>query len=92
MFSDNEDDIFGGTPKSKFFDIVYNANRNLVEFELENIIEKYVAMEHLLEEQMSEFELENKIKSLILDNQDGINSAKNDFFIGFVGDVLTNNE
>ena len=31
------DDIFGGEPRDKFFDIVYNANRNIVENELENL-------------------------------------------------------
>lgn len=90
MFFDEDDDIFGGTPKSKFFDIVYNANRNLVEFELEKMVERYVAMETLLEEKDEDFY--HKIDSHILENQDKTDMSKNDFFIKFVGDVLTNNE
>lgn len=90
MFFDEEDSIFGGTPKSKFFDIVYNANRNLVEFELEKMVEKYVALEALLEQ--NNVDITHEVNTYILDNADSINSAKNDFFIGFVGDVLTNNE
>lgn len=92
MFSEDEDDIFGGTPKSKFFDIVFNANRNLVEFEFEKLFDRYVAMEALLEETMSEEELEKKINDFILHDADKVNEVKNDLFIGFVGDVLTNNE
>lgn len=92
MFSEDEDDIFGGTPKSKFFDIVYNANRNLVEFEIENMIDRYVAMEALLEEKLGEEALRVAVKDMLLNQTDKIYEAKNDVFIGFVGDVLTNNE
>lgn len=90
MFFDEDDDIFGGTPKSKFFDIVFNANANLVRFELEKMVERYVAMESLLESQDENFE--QKVQSHIMDNQDEVESLKNDFFMGFVGDVLSNNE
>lgn len=91
MFLD-EDDIFGGSPKSKFFDIIYNANRNLVEFELEKLLERQVALEKLLEQNYNQDEIENHIKNYIIDKPDTINEGKNDIFIGFVGDVLTNNE
>lgn len=90
MFFDEEDEIFGGTPRSKFFDIVYNANRNLVEFELEKMVERYKAMETLLEQFDENFDL--SVKNHIMQNPDLLNEAKNDFYIGFVGDVLSNNE
>ena len=35
-------DIFESSPKEKFFDIVFNANRNLVEEELENLCNETV--------------------------------------------------
>jgi len=46
-FAFDEDDVFMGSPKSKFFDIIYNANRNLVELELEVLIERMACMEIL---------------------------------------------
>lgn len=90
MFFDEEDEIFGGTPRSKFFDIIYNANRNLVEFELEKMVERYKAMETLLEQFDENFDL--SVKNHIIQNPHLIDEAKNDFYIGFVGDVLSNNE
>lgn len=90
MFFDEEDEIFGGTPKSKFFDIIFNANRNLVEFELEKMVEKIVAMETILEQKDENFY--KKLDSFILENGDKIEQGKSDFFISFVGDVLTNHE
>lgn len=92
MFSEDEDDIFSTTPKKKFFDIIYNANRNLVEFEIENILDRYVAMEILLEEKLGDEGLKGAIEDILLNQADKIHGAKSDVFIGFVGDVLTNNE
>ena len=43
------DDIFGGQPRDKFFDIVYNANRNIVENELEILFSELVALRELAE-------------------------------------------
>lgn len=83
-----DDDIFGGSPRTKFFDIVYNANRNLVENELENLLDRYVAMEIMLEEK----NLGEKVDSFVFENPDKIEQAKSDVYINFVGDVLTNNE
>ena len=35
MLYEDEDDFFVGSPRSKFFDILFNANRDLVENALE---------------------------------------------------------
>ncbi len=90
MFFDEEDAIFGGTPKSKFFDIVYNANRNLVEHQMEKMVEKLVAYEAMLEKQDENFR--QNADMFIYEKKDELEQGKNDFFIGFVGDVLSNNE
>ena len=47
LFED-EDNIFGGTPQSKYHDIANQANNEIVEDELEKIIERYAYMEILL--------------------------------------------
>ncbi len=90
MFFDEEDDIFGSSPRSKFFDIVFNANKNLVQFEIEKLLEKMVAYEALLEKQDEDFS--QKVRSFILENPDKIEQGKSDIFIGFVGDVLSSHE
>ncbi len=90
MFFDEDDELFGGSPKSKFFDILYNANRNLVEFELEKMVERFLVYEQMLELRDADFM--RKVDSYILEHPDELKNQKNDFFIHFVGDVLSNNE
>jgi len=45
---EDEDDIFMGSPKSKFLDVVFNANRGVAEFELERIMERMAILEMML--------------------------------------------
>ncbi|ASM34994.1 DUF2018 family protein [Campylobacter sp. RM12327] len=61
----NENDLFCGDLREKFFDILFHATRNSVEDEIQNLLKKYIAMEHLLEQngidlkQVDLFEYEN---------------------------------
>ncbi len=94
MLYEDEDDFFVGSPRSKFFDILFNANKNLVEDTLEKHIERHVAMEILLERLANEKDLniEAEISMIRAEKQDEIHMAKTDFFIATVGDILTQNE
>lgn len=94
MLYEDEDDFFVGSPKSKFFDIMFNANRNLVEDALEKHVERHVAMEILLEKlaQNAGLNLEAELSNIGLEQQDDIHNAKADFFITTVADILTQNE
>ena len=90
LFED-ADDVFLGSPRSKFLDIVYTANRNLVEEQLDKMVSKMAQMEILLEDKMGDYwdrelttnsferstEVEQKIKSL---------------YIEFTGEIVTRNE
>ena len=44
-FSEDEDDIFMGSPKSKFFDVSREASKEVVEDEIDKIIEKLAVLE-----------------------------------------------
>ena len=93
MFMHDEDDLFGGSPEGKYFDIIFNANRNLVKNELINNLEKIAALELLLEEILGEDkDIERIIQNFILEHQDQIESRKNDLFIEGMGNILTQNE
>lgn len=94
MLYEDEDDFFVGSPKSKFFDIMFNANKNLVEDALVKHIERHVAMEMILEKLAEEngLNLEAEISTIRAEKQDEIHNAKVDFFISTVGDILTQNE
>lgn len=91
MLYEDEDDIFMGSPKSKFFDILFNANRNLVKEKLLDIVERYNAMELLLEEHLGS-NVHQVVHSLLLERADEIHERNNDFFIATVGEILTQNE
>jgi len=88
-----DDDIFGGKPEDKFFDIVYNANRNLVQNELIDALSKSAAMELLLEEMLGEDkDVEGIIANYIMNNTDKVNDRINDLYIGMTGNILSQNE
>ena len=89
IFND-DDGMFMGTPKSKFFDIVFNANRNLVEQELEDIIERMALLEMIAEEY--EENLEQKLAELKFSKSQELEERKIDTFISSMGNILTQNE
>lgn len=93
MLFDDDEKYFGGTPQSKFMDIVLNANRNLVEHELSTFIKKYVALEMMLERELGEdANLEKLLRSELIMNEDKVNARQTDMFIELVGNILTQNE
>ena len=47
-FTEDEDDIFMGSPKSKFFDVVNEASKDIVEEEIDKIIEKLAVLEYVI--------------------------------------------
>lgn len=90
MFED-EDDIFMGSPKSKFMDVVFNANNDIVRSELENFIEKYAAMELLLEQHIGE-NLEVEVKRFTFANQDEVDAKTKNLYIELMGTILSQSE
>ncbi len=94
MLHIDEDDFFVGSPRSKFFDILFHANKSVVEDVMEKHIEKHVAYEYFLEEISKKYDInfEQEIMNILFEKQDDIMIRKADFFIATVGDVLTQNE
>ncbi|WP_263832980.1 DUF2018 family protein [Sulfurospirillum oryzae] len=92
MLYEDEDDFFMGSPRSKFFDILFNANQELVKTRLLELVDRYSAMEILLEKQMDADALENMIGTVLMEDMDAVMEHSNDLFITAVGDILTKNE
>ncbi|WP_169941486.1 DUF2018 family protein [Campylobacter sp. RM15925] len=82
-------DIFAQNPRDKFFDILFNANRNLVENEIEKLLEKFVAMSIYCEQSGFNEIAQN---AFITQNQTEIHDSLNDIYIGISGDILSQNE
>ncbi len=93
MLFEDEDDYFMGSPRSKFFDIVFNANRSLVEESIMNIVDRYSAMELLLEDYIKDDnELEYRLGEILRDRSDDVLRTSNNLYIVATGDVLTQQE
>lgn len=91
LFED-EDDIFQGSPKSKFMDIVFAANRDLVQNELERLMRRLAAMEVMLQETHGEEGIDRAIRSMEFERSDEIEMMVKNLYLTSVGNVLTQNE
>ncbi len=92
MLYEDEDDFLVGSAKSKFFDIVFHANKSLVEQKLLETIDRLSAMELLLEKMLGEEEAYRAVENMLAEEPDAILNRNNDFFIAAVGEILTQNE
>lgn len=75
--------IFESSPRQKFFDIIFNANQNIVETEIENLLIEFVHLKKTL-----------KDKELTISNLDNeaIQDELNDIFIQLSSNILSNSE
>ncbi len=88
-FTEDEDDIFMGSPKSKFMDIVRTASSEVVDDEIDKIVEKYAIMEMLLSEgKDEEFDLNKVLKQYVFENTDKVNNMKKGLYMEFTGEVI----
>jgi len=88
-FSEDEDDIFMGSPKSKFFDVTREASKDVVEDEIDKIIEKLAVLELMtLDEKGEDFNINESIKKYILENKEKVNAMKKGLYIEFTGEII----
>ena len=93
MFND-VDDFLMGTPSSKFLDIVFNANRNIVHKELERLMEWMAALELILEKECAIEDVEKKVKYFIAneENKKELENKLNSLYIESMGNILSESE
>jgi hypothetical protein len=92
LFED-EDDIFLGSPKSKFFDVVFNANNDVARYELEDMITRMATMEMMLEDKMGSLEeIEDKIKEYKYSRTAEIEGHAKNTYIYYMGAILSKSE
>lgn len=88
-FNEDEDDIFMGSPKSKFFDVVDQASKDIVEDELDKIIEKLAALELIVSQDKDEdFDVNEYIKEFTKENSQDVNGMKKGLYIEFTGEII----
>ena len=88
-FLEDEDDIFVGTPKSKYFDISKQANDEIVQDEFDKLLEKVAVMELLLSEGKDvDFDINKVIKQYAFENMDEVEQMKKGLYIELTGDIV----
>lgn len=90
LFED-EDDVFLGSPVSKLMDIIFNANNDVVRFDLENFIRRRAALEMLLEEQLGE-DYGDKVDLFIVENRDEVETKTKSLSIELMGEIVSKSE
>ncbi len=88
-FLEDEDDIFVGSPKSKYFDISNQANDEIVQDEFDKLLEKVAVMETLLSEGKDmDFDINNVVKQYAFEHADEIEEMKKGLYIELTGDIV----
>lgn len=85
LFED-EDDIFGGTPSSKFWDIANQANEELVRDVVDALFEKMVVMEYFLEQ--SGIDIDKEVKRFVLENSELVETNKKSLYVEYTGEIV----
>lgn len=88
-FLEDEDDIFTGSPKSKYFDISRQANSEIVEDEMDKLMEKLAVMETLLsKDKDADFDINRVIKQYAFEHADEVEEMKKGLYIELTGDIV----
>jgi len=90
LFED-EDDVFLGSPESKLMDIMFNANNDVVRFDLANFIRRRAAMELLLNEHLGE-EFDKKVDMLMVESRDDVERKMKSLCIELMGEIVSKSE
>ncbi len=90
LFED-EDDVFLGSPVSKLMDIVFNANNDVVRYDLENFMRRRAALEMVLEEKLGE-DYGDIVDVFMVENRDAVHSKTKSLSIELMGEIVSKSE
>ncbi len=88
---EDEDDVFMGSAKSKLMDIIFNANNDVVRYDLEKFIQRRAAMELLLEKELG-VDFDKVVDNLLITEMDGVESKTKSLCIELMGDIVSKSE
>ena len=88
-FTEDEDDIFMGSPKSKFFAVTREASKEVVEDEIDKIIEKLAVLEMIVSaDKDANFDINEYIKEYMLENSEKVKAMKKGLYVEFTGEII----
>jgi hypothetical protein len=87
LFED-EEDIFSGTPQSKYWDIAAHITPERIEYEFDLILTKMAAMEEMLMAQHDEESLDKIIHRYGLENAQAVENRKKSLYMEYAGNLI----
>ncbi len=85
---EDADDIFGGTPESKYWDIFNQISKDLAHDAFDSIIERIAAMECLLMETIPEEEINARVKQYIFSHPGALDEHKKSLYMELAGELI----
>jgi len=87
LFED-EGDIFGGSPQSKYWDIANQVSEDLYRYDFDEIMTKIAVMEKMLMQQYNEDDLNRIVESYALMNQEEVDNHKKSLYMEYAGRLI----
>ena len=88
LFED-EDNLFGGTPASKYHDIANQANEEIVKDEFDKIVQRYAVMELLLTKDKDfNYDLLRELDQYAIEHFQEVEDKKKGLYVEFTGNIV----
>ena len=88
LFED-EDDIFSGSPKTKYFDILTNSSSEVAVDELDRAFERLAIFEMMMSEEKGEdYDLYAEIEKYKFNHSSEVENKKKSLYIEYTGNIV----
>ena len=87
LFED-EDDIFAGTPQSRYWDISGQLSEDLLKDEFDGVVQRLAVMEAMLSETHDYEDLDRTIKTYALENFEKTEELKKSVYMELAGQLI----
>jgi len=87
LFED-EDDIFAGTPQSRYWDISGQLSQDLIKDEFDSVVERLAVMEAMLAKTHDYEDLDRTIKTYAISNMSEVEELKKSVYMELAGQLV----
>ena len=87
LFED-EDDIFAGTPQSRYWDISGQLSEDLIKDEFDSVVERLAVMEAMLAKTHDYEDLDRTIKTYAISNMSEVEELKKSVYMELAGQLV----
>lgn len=87
LFED-EDDIFAGTPLSRYWDIHSQLSQDLIQDEFDGIVERLAVLEAMLSETHNYEDIDSTVKTYAVSNMSKVEELKKSVYMELAGQLI----